>query len=260
MVPYSYHVLTPREKIEEDLEVRRHMFPRREGCQAQLRAIMTWGACDRLKNLKVPTLVIHGDSDRLIPTGNAHLLASKLPNAKLIELAHAGHIFLTDQTQAAIKEILSFLHSVLLVWLMAISLSNIFDFTSLYSQLSVCNSEVDKNHTKEFSGLIVYIAGRGSRYAHNILKSSSQGILEFVEAILEVVWLRLTSSLLASCYRQACYVWCWMLYPVAMIIPSALYILMARSNALYWLRSSYFQFTHSGVKRTSIQSEARSGA
>lgn len=112
MVPYSYDASTPREKIEEDLEARRHLFPKREGYQAQLQAIIAWAACDRLKNLKVPALVIHGDNDRLIPAGNAHLLASRIPNAKLIELAHAGHIFLTDQTQSAIKEILSFLHGV----------------------------------------------------------------------------------------------------------------------------------------------------
>jgi pimeloyl-ACP methyl ester carboxylesterase len=114
MVPYSYDASTPGVKIKEDLEVRRHLFPGREGYQAQLQAIIAWASCDRLRNLKVPTLVIHGDSDRLIPIGNAHLLASEISNAKLIELAHAGHIFLTDQTQATIKEIISFLHSVLI--------------------------------------------------------------------------------------------------------------------------------------------------
>ena len=34
-------------------------------------------------------------------------------------------------------------------------------------------------------------------------------VREFVEAILEVVWLRLTSSLPASRYQQASYVWRW---------------------------------------------------
>jgi hypothetical protein len=35
---------------------------------------------------------------------------------------------------------------------------------------------------------------------------------------------------------------------------------MTRANALHWLRASYVQLTHSGVKRASIQSEARGGA
>jgi hypothetical protein len=65
-------------------------------------------------------------------------------------------------------------------------------------------------------------------------------VREFVDAILEVVWLRLKSSLPASCYQQARYVWRWVLYLASMIIEPALYGRMARANALHWLRASYF--------------------
>jgi hypothetical protein len=65
-------------------------------------------------------------------------------------------------------------------------------------------------------------------------------VREFVEAILEVVWLRLKSSLPASCYQRARYVWRWVLYLASMIIEPALYGRMTRANALHWLRASYF--------------------
>jgi hypothetical protein len=81
-----------------------------------------------------------------------------------------------------------------------------------------------------------------------------------VEAILVAVWLRLTSSPLASCYQQDRHDWCWTLHLAPMIIEQGLYSRMMRANALRWLRASYFQLTHSGVERASIQSEARSCA
>lgn len=109
---YIYDAATPREKIERDLQVRQQCLPTPEGYMAQLQAILAWQGYSRLDQITAPTLVIHGESDGLIPPGNARLIAERIPGAKLIMLDHASHLFLTDQTEEAHKEILNFLFSV----------------------------------------------------------------------------------------------------------------------------------------------------
>ncbi len=58
---------------------------------AQLAAIQSFDAGDRLKTLHIPTLVVTGTEDVLVPPANAHVLADLLPEAALVELEGAGH-------------------------------------------------------------------------------------------------------------------------------------------------------------------------
>ena len=108
-IPYIYDPGTPRDRIDEDLAVRRPWLPRPEGYVAQLQGILAWEAYSRLPQLKVATLVIHGETDRLVPSGNGELIAARIPGAKLVKLPHASHIFPTDQTAACHQAILGFL-------------------------------------------------------------------------------------------------------------------------------------------------------
>ena len=57
----------------------------------------------------MPTLVIHGETDRLVPPDNGRVVARAIPGAALVMLPRAGHIFLTDQNAAASAAIMSFL-------------------------------------------------------------------------------------------------------------------------------------------------------
>jgi pimeloyl-ACP methyl ester carboxylesterase len=111
ILPYVYDASTPREKIEEDLSLRRRWLPSLEGYMAQLQGILAWEAYSRIAQITVPTLVIHGESDALVPPGNGELIAARIPGSKLVLLEHASHLFLTDQTEVARKEILGFLSS-----------------------------------------------------------------------------------------------------------------------------------------------------
>lgn len=110
-IPFVYDAGTPRERIEEDLAVRRPWFPRPEAYIAQLQGIYMWESFSRLSQIHAPTLVIHGEADRLVPPGNARIIAEQIPGAKLVLLPHAGHIFTTDQPDAAHRAILEFLES-----------------------------------------------------------------------------------------------------------------------------------------------------
>lgn len=108
-IPFIYDSTTSRERIDEDLAMRRPWFARPEAYLAQLQGILAWEAYSRLSGIAAPTLVIHGESDRLVPPGNAKLIAERIPGAKLVMIPHASHLFLTDQTEAAHKASLNFL-------------------------------------------------------------------------------------------------------------------------------------------------------
>jgi 3-oxoadipate enol-lactonase len=108
-VPFIYDRNTPRERIDEDLAIRRPWFPSPEGYWAQLQGILGWEAYTRLDQITARTLVMHGESDRLVPPGNASLIAGRIPGAKLIIIPSAGHLFITDQPEAANRAILEFL-------------------------------------------------------------------------------------------------------------------------------------------------------
>jgi pimeloyl-ACP methyl ester carboxylesterase len=111
-VPFIYDKGTTRNLIDQDIENRRQWFPAAQAYNAQLQGIIAWEVYSRLDNIKAPTLVIHGETDRLVPAGNGKLIAEKIPGAKLVLLSNASHIFPTDQPEAAHKAILDFLASV----------------------------------------------------------------------------------------------------------------------------------------------------
>jgi 3-oxoadipate enol-lactonase len=108
-VPFIYDSATPRARIDEDLAVRRPWLPRPEGYIAQLQGILAWEGYSCLSAITAPTLVIHGESDRLVPPGNGKLIAERIPGAKLVMIPHASHLFLTDQADTAHGIILQFL-------------------------------------------------------------------------------------------------------------------------------------------------------
>src|SRR5271155_3061497 len=109
ILPYIYDAATPREKIDEDIRVRQPWLPSAQGYMAQILAILAWESYSRIAQITAPTLVIHGKSDALVPPGNGELIAGRIPGAKLVLLGHASHLFITDQTEAAHREILEFL-------------------------------------------------------------------------------------------------------------------------------------------------------
>jgi pimeloyl-ACP methyl ester carboxylesterase len=81
---------------------------------AQLDAYSVWGIPDpsklnRLAGITQPVLVANGDNDRMIPTSNTHLLAERLPDAKLRIYPDAGHGFLFQYPAEFAAEVDAFL-------------------------------------------------------------------------------------------------------------------------------------------------------
>ncbi len=106
---FLYHPETPRERLDEDMAVRSRWPPNPLGYQGQLQGIMGWSAHERLAQIAVPTLVMHGEADKFIPPGNANIVAQRIPGAKLVMIPKANHVFWTDQPALTHELMLEFL-------------------------------------------------------------------------------------------------------------------------------------------------------
>ena len=109
-LPFVYAGETPRDAIDADVEARLRFPLRGKAYRGQLDAMRRHrGTYDRLGEIRAPTLVLHGDADRLVQPANATLLADAIPGAKLVWLPGASHVFWTDQPDRTVAEINAFL-------------------------------------------------------------------------------------------------------------------------------------------------------
>lgn len=83
-----------------------------EAILGQVAAVMSHQATDRLHQIAVPTLVITGDADRLIPPANSDILAQYIPGAKLVRVAGGSHGFNFETPEVFNRAVLDFLASV----------------------------------------------------------------------------------------------------------------------------------------------------
>jgi 3-oxoadipate enol-lactonase len=65
----------------------------------QMQAIAQHDTSARLPSLDLPTLVVHGDQDQMLPVANGRLIASLVPGARLEILEGVGHMFWWEQPQ-----------------------------------------------------------------------------------------------------------------------------------------------------------------
>lgn len=80
-----------------------------EGYTGQIQAVLTHDVADRLGEIDIPTLVLHGDSDLMIPPENGRLLAENIAGAKYISYPEAGHLFFIEKAPSVNQDIRKFL-------------------------------------------------------------------------------------------------------------------------------------------------------
>ncbi|MGZ8633043.1 MAG: alpha/beta fold hydrolase, partial [Solirubrobacteraceae bacterium] len=61
----------------------------------QMQAVMNHDTSARLGAIEAPTLVVHGEADRMVAPANARLLADAIPSASLLTFPDAGHLYPT---------------------------------------------------------------------------------------------------------------------------------------------------------------------
>jgi 3-oxoadipate enol-lactonase len=65
----------------------------------QMKAISEHDTSARLGEIVAPTLVIHGDADRMLPVANGRAVASLIPSAKLEVFEDVGHLFFWERPE-----------------------------------------------------------------------------------------------------------------------------------------------------------------
>lgn len=94
--------------VAEDLRIGAQQPHHPAGQRRQWEAMQDFDALDRLPLITAPTLVLHGTEDRTVAPANAQLLADTIPNAELCWLEGAGHLYHSEQADAADAAVLDF--------------------------------------------------------------------------------------------------------------------------------------------------------
>jgi 3-oxoadipate enol-lactonase len=97
------------EHVRDDLDTGARGVQHKLGERRQWEAMQGWDAFERLREVSVPTLVLHGTEDRLIAPENARILAAGIPGAELQWLEGAGHLYHSEQAAAADAAVLDFI-------------------------------------------------------------------------------------------------------------------------------------------------------
>jgi pimeloyl-ACP methyl ester carboxylesterase len=115
-MPYRYHSRTLYEQTlrllgpsDRELllrlpalsDARLRFPPSLLGYAYQLTAGAFWSSLPWLETVQVPTLVLNGEADRLVPAANGIQLARLLPQSRLHVLAGEGHLFVGDPDSKA---------------------------------------------------------------------------------------------------------------------------------------------------------------
>ncbi|TXT59655.1 MAG: hypothetical protein BAJALOKI1v1_1390012 [Promethearchaeota archaeon] len=80
-----------------------------ENYQRQGKAIFSHNTCRKLKTLSVPTLIMHGEKDILLPPKNADILHDLIPFSQMEKFGNSGHALFSQETDAVVSRLLTFL-------------------------------------------------------------------------------------------------------------------------------------------------------
>ena len=84
--------------------------PSLRGYFGQLYAITGWTSLPWLHNLPLPTLVLAGDDDPIVPLVNGRILARRIPSARLHVINGGGHLFLLERPAETADLVADFLN------------------------------------------------------------------------------------------------------------------------------------------------------
>jgi pimeloyl-ACP methyl ester carboxylesterase len=95
-------------EVDEDRRVRASHLQPAEARRRQWEAVRAFDAYDRLLRMRAPTLVLQGTEDRVTDPANARMLAERIPNAELVLLEGAGHLFHVERPERTDELVLDF--------------------------------------------------------------------------------------------------------------------------------------------------------
>lgn len=105
--PHLVRPDAPAELVAEVTEIMAQIRP--AGYRAAAIALGNTDLTARLADIHAPTLVIHGESDGVVPLSSAHQLANEIPRARLVIIPEAGHVANQEQPAAFNAAVRAFL-------------------------------------------------------------------------------------------------------------------------------------------------------
>jgi 3-oxoadipate enol-lactonase len=98
------------ERFEEILAARMERPTPYETIEAHVKACYAFyeTGCEA-ERIAVPTLVVHGDEDLIVPVENGRMLAARLPDVKYVELRGRGHNLMLEDPELFTRIVLEFL-------------------------------------------------------------------------------------------------------------------------------------------------------
>ncbi len=100
-----------REELIQRSLAEAHLRPPPDAFSRQMLAAMHHTTCDRLSQIRCPTLVIAGSDDKIVPAANSRILAERIPGARLVVLPKAGHGYLVECAEESNAVVLDFLRA-----------------------------------------------------------------------------------------------------------------------------------------------------
>ena len=108
-IPFNYAPGTSRATIEEDWAIRIPLGASPQGYLNQLTGASMWKGLPRTRGIAIPTLIVHGELDALVPLANGEKLAGIIPGSELVVIPDANHVFFTDQPERTAEILLEWL-------------------------------------------------------------------------------------------------------------------------------------------------------
>jgi len=84
----------------------------RENFFTVIKSIWDWEAGNELRRINVPTLILVGENDTLVPPRFSRMLHEAIPDSKLLIIENASHYLVLERPQLVNAEILQFLKEI----------------------------------------------------------------------------------------------------------------------------------------------------
>ena len=107
IIEWAFSPQAPPRMVE--LAARRMAETRASVLYGDFLACNNFDVCERLAEIRHPTLVVCGAEDRMTPLRYSQYLAEHMPNARLEIIPNAGHMVILEQPQAVANTLLAFL-------------------------------------------------------------------------------------------------------------------------------------------------------
>lgn len=98
-----------RDLVAEDIQKRIELPIQPYAYMLQLQACLAHDTSSEIDQIIAPTLVIHGNEDKLVPYQNGVTLAETIPGAEFLTIQGAGHIYVSEANDLVNKRVLEFL-------------------------------------------------------------------------------------------------------------------------------------------------------